>query len=182
MTPSIISRFLAIFMVSILWSTTGCAKNDDQQSSALSASHSKINSTSTPAVDKNETQKFGAFLSEFSALIRASNWEGLADITDFPLTIRGELDDEGPVEIDRQRFLKLIDGFFQEEVYLTINDELVASNYRDLMVKPIDKPEIDGDTAELQGFHFVRKNQHWKLKQITTYVHIVERFAQGGNK
>lgn len=182
MTPSIVNRSVVIFLMNILFVTTGCAKNDDQQSVALSTSRSQANSTSPPVRTNQETQTFGTFLSEFSSLVKAGNWEGLADITDFPLTIRGELDDEGSIEINRRSFVKKIGDFFQEDIYLTINDELVTFTHRDLMIKPIDKPEIDGDTAELHGFHFVRKNQNWKLKQITTYVHIVEKFAHGGEK
>ena len=182
MTSSIANRSVTIFLVSVLWSFSGCAKGNDQQSDAHATSLSQQNSASKSAGKKKETQTFGMFLFEFSDLIKTSNWKGLADITDFPLTIRGELDDEGSVEIDRKQFLKLIGGFFKEEVYLTINDKLVASTYRNIMIKPVDKPEINGNAAELHGFHFVRKNQHWKLKQITTYVHVVEKFAQGVKK
>jgi hypothetical protein len=182
MTPSIVNRLVAIVLVNVLWSTAGCAKNDDQQSGDLSILLSQVNSTPTAASADQKNQTFGAFLSELSTLVKTNNLEGLADITDFPLTIRGELDDDGSVEIDRTRFVNLIGEFLQDEVYLIINDELVTSTYRDLMIKPIDKPEIDGDAATLHGFHFVRREQHWKLEHITTYVHIVERFSHGGGK
>lgn len=177
MTPSIVNRFIATFLASVLWCTTGCAKSDDQTTDSYSVAPSQADSTS-----KQNHQSFKAYIAEFSALVRDGNWEGLADITDFPLIIRGELDDEGSIEVDQKRFVHLIGKFFQEEVYLTINDELVAFTYRALMSKPHDKPEIDGDMAELHGFHFVRKDRRWKLKQITTYVHIVEKFAQGGKE
>jgi hypothetical protein len=181
-TPSIVNRFVAIFLINIILSTVGCAKNDEQQSGGPSIPQPQVNSASTPGGANQENQTFGVFLSEFSNFVREGDMEGLADMTEFPLTIRGELDDEGSLEIDRKRFVDIIDEFFREKVYLTINDELVASTYRDLMINPMDKPEIDGDTAELHGFHFVRKNQHWKLKQITTYAHVVEQLAQGGGK
>lgn len=173
-----VNSFATFFAMSILVSATAYATNNDKQIIISPKPHSQANSASTPDEAERETQTFDTFLSEFSGLVKTNNWEGIADVTDFPLTIRGELDDDGSVEIDRERFLKLIGGFFQEEVYLTINDELVASTYRNAMINSIDKPEINGDTAELHGFHFAIKNQHWKLKQITTYVHVVEKLAR----
>ena len=180
MAPSIVNRFIAIFLAGTLWSAAGRANNGGEPIGTPAAAHTQTDGT-TAVAPTQQVQTFDAFTSEFSSLVKAGNWEGLADLTEFPLTIRGELDDEGSVEINRKRFVKFIGGFFQEEVYLTINDELVTSTYRELMIKPVDKPELDGDTAELYGFHFIRKNQHWKLNRIVTYAHIVERVAQTGH-
>jgi hypothetical protein len=179
MYPPIVYRFIVIFIASILW-TTGCAKNKEEQVTSSSTVQSRASSVSTPVNSRQSDQSFGLFLAEFSNLIDSRNWNGLADITDFPLTIRGELDDEGSVEINREKFIKLIGNFFQEKVYLTLNDELVESTYHDLLNKPIEEPQVHNDHAQLHGFHFIKKNHQWKLKRISTYVHIVERFSHGG--
>ncbi len=182
MIPAIFNRYIAVLLVSILWSITGCAKNTDEPIETTDVVHAHANNTSTPVEVKQKNQTIEAYLTEFSTLLKTKNWDGLADITDFPIVIRGELDDEGSVDLDRKNFVKFIGQFFQEKVYLTINDELVASTYRDLMVKPIDKPVINHDIAELHGFQFIKKGQNWKLKQITTYVHIVEKFMELNNE
>ena len=178
MIPAIVNRYIAVLLASILWSITGCAKNTEEPIQTTDMVHAHTNNTAAHVEVKQKKQTIEAYLTEFSILLKAKNWDGLADITDFPIVIRGELDDEGSVKLDRKIFVKFIGQFFQEEVYLTINDELVASTYRDLMIKPIDKPEINNDIADLHGFQFIKKGQNWKLKQITTYVHIVEKFME----
>jgi len=177
-----VNRYIATLLASIFLSITGCAKNTEGPIEATDVVHAHNNNTSAPVEVKQKKQTIEAYLTEFSILLKTKNWDGLADITDFPIVIRGELDDEGSVDLDRKVFVKFIGQFFQEEVYLTINDELVASTYRDLMVKPIDKPKIEHDIAELHGFQFIKKGQNWKLKQITTYVHIVEKFMELNNE
>lgn len=182
MIPAIVKRSIVMLLPCILWSITGCAKNTEEPIEATGVVHAQTINTSAPVEVKEKNQTFEAYLTEFSNLLKTKNWDGLADITAFPIVIRGELDDEGSVDIDRRIFVKFIGEFFQEEVYLTINDELVASTYRDLMVKPIDKPIIKNDIAGLHGFQFLKKGQSWKLKQITTYVHIVEKFMELNNE
>jgi hypothetical protein len=178
MLPAIINRYIAVLLASILWITTGCAKITEEPIEKTDVVHPQTNNTSATIEVKQKDQTIEAYLTEFSNLLKTKNWDGLADITDFPIVIRGELDDEGSVNLDRKIFVKFIGEFFQEEVYLTSNDELVPSTYRDLMVKPIEKPIINKDIVELHGFEFLKKGQNWKLKQITTYVHIVEKFME----
>lgn len=182
MIPAIVNPYIAMLLASILWSITGCAKHTEEPIEKTDVIHAHTDNTSAPVEVKQKKQTIEAYLTEFSIIVKTENWDGLADITDFPIVIRGELDDEGSVDLDRKIFVKFIGQFFQEEVYLTINDELVASTYRDLMVKPIEKPKIENDIAEIHGFRFIKKGQSWKLKQITTYVHIVEKFMELNNE
>lgn len=182
MIQSKIYFYISILFSGLLWCNTGCSKNTEEPTETTVVIRNQEDNTSAPVNVKQNNQTIEACLTEFSTLLKSEDWNGLADITDFPLIIRGELDDEGSVELDRKKFVRFINEFFKEEVYLNINDELVAFTYRDLMIKPIDKPQVASDIMELHGFQFINKNQRWKLKQITTYAHIVEKYIELKNE
>lgn len=174
--------FVALFLT-ILCFGTSCAKQPLSSASQRQELEKSGEDSKAVLHPRTETtmniQDFNSFYADFSCAVENSDWKQLAKLTSFPLLFRGELDDEGEVRVDEKTFFKIIAPFFEEKVYLEINDDLIPSTYRAIVEKPTEKPRIENKSrAELHGFQFAFTNGKWKLKQITTYLHIIEQIKE----
>ena len=172
-----INHRLLISSILLLSATlTGCSENIDE------AGHQTDNQTQTAAQTSEQLkaarniQSFPNFFQFFFTKVQNSEWTDLAEMSIFPFILTGELDADPKVILDKQGFINIIGELFKEEVYISFKDQLIATNYRNIILNRQQQLEIESDEAQLFGLQFVRVSDSWKFSGITTHVHIIEKY------
>lgn len=174
-----IQRILISSILPLTVILTGCSDNSDNSmvpDSSQTASARQIAAEQKAAADK---KSFLKFYQDFSNALESRDWPALAALTTFPLVLRSELDGEPEVILDKPNFINKIGEIFNEEVYISINDELLASNYRDIILNLHQHHVMNDEAVQLFGLRFEKDPDSWKFTGITTHVHIVEKYVEG---
>ena len=177
----IILRFswvLIVFLLSFSAISISCAED----SSSTTTHPGSAVTTSVLAHASNVPQlnyrDFSEFYNDFSRAVDRSDWEHLAKLTRFPFILEGELDGDGRVVFDKGSFIKSIDELLKEEIYINLDDDLVVTTYRKIILKSKNNEQVDGDEAQLFGIQFHNTGDGWRVLKITTHVHIVEKYSK----
>ena len=171
--------WISIFVLLFLAVSSSCAEDSsDKTVTNLTTvkSTSNLPDSDTPA--QTQYKDFDKFYNAFSSAVVQSDWINLAELTRFPLILKGELDDVEEVAFDKNDFVGAIGKLLNEEIYLNIDDELVETTFRKIISDTEIKPNTDADEIQLFGLLFSKKSDGWKLSEITTHVHIVEMFTE----
>ena len=177
----VIMRYSWIFIICILsFSAMAISCDEDSSKTTTHPANTVTKSGLAHTEKKNQLnyKDFSVFYSAFSSAVDRSDWEYLAKLTRFPFLLRGELDAEGQVVFNKDGFIKAIGKLFNEEIYINVNDELVATNYRKVIFNAKKKQQYVDEDAQLFGIQFRNKNDGWKLSEITTHAHIIEKFSE----
>lgn len=167
---------LLLCILPIIQLMMACAEKADMDESILSSS---AESSKAERHALENRQSFNTFYKEFSNTVQQGDWASLARMAVFPFVLRAELDDEPKVDMNNKTFINLIPLLFNEEVYISINDELIATNYQEIILNRHTELTADKEEVQLFGLYFNRGQDGWKFTGITTHVHIVETYAEG---
>ncbi len=154
-------RMMVVLLFSSCLATVSCAGSTPQKVGASGTLGKEEEGCGDSVQD---IQEYDRFLDVFSEAVNVRDWLCVTALTGFPLEVRAELDGEEALALDRSDFLSFIKQFFKEETYLNIDDNLVQTTYREIILNREEEKEVFGNEVYLHGFVFKRESGGWKLE------------------
>lgn len=124
-------------------------------------------------IDLNK-QNFSQFFNEFKRALEQKHFDILQAYIQFPLGVRGELDNSPTLQITKDNFTEFFTEFLAEPVYLEQNGELVGYALSTLAATANTPTVRVTNQASWQGMTFKPIKGKWALVEITTYDHLIE--------
>jgi hypothetical protein len=146
--------------------------------SACNAAQVKTNTDISPPANtiraQQLNQNFETFFNEFKQSLINRQFDKLQSYTQFPLSVRGELDDSPTLKLSEKAFKPFFTDLLAEPIYIERDSELIEYTLDELALGAMTIPEVGSTQANWQGMTFQLVQKRWALTEIITYDHLIE--------
>jgi hypothetical protein len=148
------------------WSSTSKSETVDSASTVPTPSESTSPPADQPAADSQANQEFPAFWGRFRSAVLRDDTAAVATMTQFPLEVRGETDDDPPRRIGRDEFDRTLRRLLLQDSGARPEPETVRVFLQRQEEAGAGSVESDGNAARVGDFVFERDPGGWHLVRV----------------
>lgn len=110
--------------------------------------------------------EFRLFWQQFRRAVLDGDKNGLLALTDFPLTVRGEMDFEPQRSLDSAQFIAKLEQLLRQKIDLDHSDDIAPTTVLEILKQQTDIVISDSGDVIWANLHFQRREAGWRLVMV----------------